>query len=59
MRDVAFKSSVSGKLGGEWTGASMEGELGGSISLESGPSVTFDTSAGFGVGGLGAGLPGS
>jgi len=57
VSDVAFKSSVSGKLGGEWTGASMEGELGGRISLESGPSVTFDTSTSFGVGGMGVGIP--
>ncbi len=59
VSDVAFKSSVSGKLGGDWTGASMEAELGGQISLESGPSVTLGTSAGFGAGGFGAGVPGS
>ncbi|RPJ85038.1 MAG: hypothetical protein EHM18_11070, partial [Acidobacteria bacterium] len=59
VSDVAFKSSVSGKLGGDWTGASMEGELGGRISLESGPSVTFDTSTSVGVGGMGVGIPGN
>ena len=59
VSDVAFRSSVSGKLGGDWTGASIEGELGGQISLESGPSVTFDTSTSFGAGGWGASLPGS
>ncbi len=59
VSDVAFTSTVSSKLGGEYTGASIEGELGGRISLESGPSVTFDTKAGWSPNKWGMSLPGN
>ncbi|HXK58746.1 MAG TPA: hypothetical protein PLP42_02535 [Acidobacteriota bacterium] len=54
VSDVALKSSLAGKLGGGLiVGRSAGAELGGQISLESGPSITSGTSSTLEVGPLG------